>query len=43
MTTGALIALEVFIGLLVVFGIYVGLHTDDESKRHKSKKKHSRL
>ena len=42
MTTGALIALEVFIGLVILFGIYAGRHPKDKIEP-KSKKKHNRL
>lgn len=34
MTTGALIILEVFIFLVVVFGIYAGYHREDKKSDH---------
>jgi hypothetical protein len=43
MTTGALIALEVFIGLVILFGIYAGRHPKDKIQPKSKKKKHNRL
>jgi hypothetical protein len=37
MTTGALILFEVFIGLVIVFGIYAGLHRKDDSEEKTNK------
>lgn len=40
MTTGAFIVLEVFILLVVIFGIYAGNHREDETPKH-NKHKHA--
>ncbi|MDQ5921702.1 MAG: hypothetical protein QG673_1761 [Pseudomonadota bacterium] len=40
MTTGALIAIEIFIFLVVVFGVYAGYHREEDVHK-RSKHKHA--
>jgi hypothetical protein len=37
MTTAALILFECFIVLVIAFGIYAGLHRDNDKQSHKQK------
>ena len=38
MTTGAIIILEAFIALFIVFGIYAGYHREDDQPKNKHHK-----